>query len=716
MAFLSRVVCVAALAALTLLSGASAGVNTPHSGWYSGNPLLGPNTLTDLVCAGNTCYASGEFGTLLKTTDGGETWTGIVTGLTVGLTKVRLAGDSPERVIIGGGCALRRSDDGGETFRRLLFSASEMSCDAAVTAFSFPTDSSGYILLADSRVLVTTDGGASFSRGAMVPGAEAADILCTGERTCFAAVTAAHVYRTTDGAGSWARVADFGSRGETFRSLEQADPSTLYVAGRGQAVMKSTDGGSTWTYRRAVNVAAHFRMFRCANALECVGTVDGGGLIIRTADGGVTWGALVPSGDFKFAVDFASGRRVIVAGALGSVEVSDDIGSTWRTTASRMRGDFSDLVAVSDRIAYAGGSRGVVARTTDGGQSWVNVSPPSETTIIGITGAAPARLYVLAEDGTLLRSDNGGQSYRTLSGYSGRPLAIHAVGEDAVLLIGPRGVVRSPDGGDTFRAVPAGAVRGRALRAVDPAGSAVVVYGPRAAALSRDAGVSWTAIRLPNARLVRDLDFATARVGYVLDTRGILWRTANGGRTWTVLRSLGTSGLYEVEFSDALNGYAIVRTFGSFRNLGLVLRTADGGRSWRPQLVSRKLLRRLATAGGNDYAVAADGELYATAAGGDAGAAQAITLSARPRTVSAKGAVTVSGRLAPAREGQIVVARLSAGRWVVQRATAGADGAFTTRWRVTRDAVFVAQVLGDADHAGAGTQPLAVRVRLRRKR
>ena len=42
MGFLSRFVCVAALAALTLLAGATAGVNTPHSGWYSGNPLLGP--------------------------------------------------------------------------------------------------------------------------------------------------------------------------------------------------------------------------------------------------------------------------------------------------------------------------------------------------------------------------------------------------------------------------------------------------------------------------------------------------------------------------------------------------------------------------------------------------------------------------------------------------------------------------------------------------
>ena len=185
MRLLSRVVCVAALAALTLLSGATAGVNTPHSGWYSGNPLLGPNTLTDLACSGSTCYASGEFGTLLKSTDGGTTWAGIVTGLTLNLSKVRLAGGSPDRVLVGGGCAVRRSDDGGDTFFRLPFSARDTGCPAGVASFSFPTDRTGYLLLADSRVLSTADGGRSFSRRTAVPGG-ADDILCTAERTCFA--------------------------------------------------------------------------------------------------------------------------------------------------------------------------------------------------------------------------------------------------------------------------------------------------------------------------------------------------------------------------------------------------------------------------------------------------------------------------------------------------------------------------------------------------
>src|SRR5215203_3014090 len=109
------------IAALAVLTTASAGVNTPQSGWYSGNPLLGPNALRDLACAGSTCYASGDFGTLLKSTDSGSTWTGIVTGLTLDLRRVGVAGAQAEQVIVGSECALRRSDNGGDSFVRLPF-------------------------------------------------------------------------------------------------------------------------------------------------------------------------------------------------------------------------------------------------------------------------------------------------------------------------------------------------------------------------------------------------------------------------------------------------------------------------------------------------------------------------------------------------------------------------------------------------------------------
>jgi len=706
MGYLSRFVCAAAVA-LTLLSGASAGVNNPQSGWYSGNPLLGPNNVLDLACAGATCYASGEFGTLLKSTDAGATWSGIVTGLTLDMSRVRLAGGSADRVVVGGGCAVRRSNDGGETFFRLPFTARDTGCTDGVVSFSFPTANTGYLVLASGRVLSTADGGRTFTRRTPVPGG-ALDILCVAERTCFGVGPTGLVQRTADGGVSWTQV---GSASSRLESLVQADPLTLYAVGFLRTVMKSTDGGATWTRKTAVNSSPSLRKIACGDALHCLIATDTGSQLTRTTDGGGSFTAVVPSSDPTYAVGFAGPNRAVAAGALGSAEVSNDAGETWSVVGGRIAGAFGVVAAVSDSVAYAGGAQGVLARTADRGQTWVNVSPPTESTVTGLAGAGAERLYVLAADGTVQRSDNGGGSYSLLNTGAVRPLAIVAPAADVLLLVGPRGLLRSTNAGETFDAVGGGAGRAT-LTGADLASGAVVAYSPRVAFLSTDRGERWRRLVLPRKRMIRDLDFATARRGYALDTRGALWLTVNGGRAWRSLPTLGTSGGYAVEFASPRVGYVAVRTFGRLRGLGLVLKTADGGQSWHPQLVSRMPVAVLEAGGAVDYALAGESALYATQVAGDVGEPQGMTLAPRPRALRRSGRVVVSGRLTPADGGEeIVVARLAGGRWTTIVAVAASNGSFSTRWRMTRSSVFVAQVLGDADHAGTGTRPLTVRVR-----
>ncbi len=695
--------------AIALVSTASAGVNTPHSGWYSGNPILGPNTLTDLACSGSTCYASGQFGTLLKSKDAGATWVGIVTGLTLDLNRIRLAGGSGDRVLVGGGCALRRSDDGGDTFFRLPFTARDTGCRDPLTSVSFPTAGTGYLLLSGGKVLSTADSGHTFTRRTPVPGG-ATDILCTAERTCFASGPSGLIERTTDGAVSWTQVASFP--GSNLVGLERADPATLYAVGYNLTLVKSVDAGATWMRKTVRDVpGANLTSIRCGDALACLITTQGGNLL-RTTDGGENYTSVVPSSDQTLAVSFAGQTRAVAAGAFGSAEVSNDQGESWAPVGSRIGGAFHALTAASDSVAYAGGEQGVLARTSDRGQTWSNVSPPTDATILSLAGVGPDRLYVLASDRSLQRSDNGGGSYSLLDPGTTAPVSVAAVDVDRLLLIGPRGLVYSADGGETFSQVQDRAVRNAQLVAVDFGAGSVVAYGPRAAAVSADGARNWRKVPLPRMRIVRDLDFANPRLGFVLDTRGAFWRTANGGRSWGRVSALGTSAGYAVSFADRLNGYVAVAGFGSVQG-GFVLRTGDGGRSWHPQLVSRALVNAMTSfnLGSTDYALAVGSFLYATTTRGDTGAPAKLTISAKPRSLRKAGPVRVSGRLRPADGGEeIVVARLAGGRWTTRRVTAASNGTFVARWSVSGPSVFVAQVLGDADHVGAGTPAITVRV------
>lgn len=720
-----RVRALAAAAALalvfvvTLLSAASAGVNTPYSGWYSGNPLLGPNRLTDLVCAGNTCYVSGDRGVVLKSTDGGSTWAGIVTGLTVNLPRVRLIGGDAGKIITGGGCAVRRSDDGGETFSRLPFAPSDTACPFTVAALAFPSSNVGYLVLGDGNVVSTADGGRTFSRKTAIPGgatngSNAADVLCTTDTTCFAATPAGTIQRTTDGGGSWTQVS--ASSGQSLRGLE-AVGSSLYAVGNGLTVRKSTDGGATWVPRPVVGIpAANLTSIRCATASTCLISSEAGNQVLRTEDGAGTFTTVAPSTDPIFAVELASDTRALAAGASGSAAVSDDAGENWRAVGSRIAGQFTTLHAASGTLAYAGGGGGVMARTTNAGQTWTNVSAPTTALIASIAAPTADRVFVLGADGTVQRSDNGGVSYKLLNtGTTTAPRGITAVDANTVLLVGPVGVRRSTDGGDTFHASTANAVRQSSLQWFDDAGSSIVAYGARAIASSSDRGNTWRAIKRPKKQLIRDVDFVSPQTGYLLDGRGKLWRTSNAGRSWGLLNTTGVPG-YLIEFSDASNGYLVNGSHawvaGGAEGEGNILRTSDGGLSWRPQLLSREFgPRALESAGGTDYMLAGDSALFATTTGGSAGAPQTLSIRTKTRLLKKAGRLSISGTLTPADGGElVVVSQYSDGSWLSQSTLVAANGTFATRWEIRRTAVYVAQVLGDADHAAAGTKALTVKV------
>jgi photosystem II stability/assembly factor-like uncharacterized protein len=145
------VVVVAVLAAALGLPGtASAGVAEGHSGWYWGNPLPQGRTLNDLAfSSGGRGYAVGDFGAILRTDDGGSTWSGLSTGLTTDLRHVRTI--SPDSFVVAGGCALRRSDDGGQSFQRLPWTASDLRCTSSIGAVFFASSNVGYLMLDKDR-------------------------------------------------------------------------------------------------------------------------------------------------------------------------------------------------------------------------------------------------------------------------------------------------------------------------------------------------------------------------------------------------------------------------------------------------------------------------------------------------------------------------------------------------------------------------------------
>jgi photosystem II stability/assembly factor-like uncharacterized protein len=106
-----------------------------------------------------------------------------------------------------------------------------------------------------------------------------------------------------------------------------------------------------------------------------------------------------------------------------------------------------------------------------------------------------------------------------------------------------------------------------------------------------NAGNQWTEVHPPsNIKKIAAVSLQTSKLGYLLDTSGVLHITQNGGETWSS-RSLGlkdeelpinNAPLAAIRFNDPQHGLVIV--YRGNRQIWAFL-TADGGLTWQRERV-----------------------------------------------------------------------------------------------------------------------------------
>ena len=286
--------------------GGTGAVTVGHSGWNWGNPLPQGQTIKALEFDGARGYAAGDFGTVLTTEDSGATWSGAATGVTESLDRISIV--DQDSVVVSGGCIVRRSDDGGRTFVRLPWTASDARCGEGVVDPGLPGQRDGLPRCSeDGSILRTEDGGRTWARRTAVPGTRAAggnfaptDIAFTSPSEGIASTSQGHLYRTTDAAVSWTLVRDDPG---VIEDVHFVTPTVALSVGS-HGVLRTEDGGATW--EQQANGPALSRI-RCVDALTCIATTPSGQSLMRTSDGGVTFTSVSPSSTKLLAAAFAAG-------------------------------------------------------------------------------------------------------------------------------------------------------------------------------------------------------------------------------------------------------------------------------------------------------------------------------------------------------------------------------------------------------------------------
>jgi len=273
----------------------------------------------------------------------------------------------------------------------------------------------------------------------------------------------AFILRSAGAAHVW-RKAGLGRLGNyLFSAVTEAPGGALWAVGdagyHDAVIVRSTDGGRTWSTRRSTRVDTLFGVdFPSART----GWVCGArGTLLRSGDGGRSWKQVAgaPPGDL-LALDFSDARRGWVAA--GDERLPDarllytaDGGRTWSATYTAPHVLLYGLEVLGAEVWAAGGDpalgRGVIVHGSAAGPWAEQWGGPVR--LADVAMADPSRGWAVGDGGTVLRTTDGGATWAPqASGVAFDLTAVTALDAFRARAVGDgEGILVTDDGGSTWR-------------------------------------------------------------------------------------------------------------------------------------------------------------------------------------------------------------------------------------------------------------------------
>lgn len=605
--------------------------------WHWLNPLPRGETLNDVGIApddANWGYAVGNFGCVMKTTDGGANWhlktppAPADPSLPIpNLYSVSVISASTAWVSGENGYVARTTDYGSS------WTLQDSKMDGTVTEVFFLNQWEGWACSNTGKLAYTADGGTTWTLSSDIfPGVYFQSLYFTSDSDGFAVATGG-VYKTTNGGIDWVMTHTWTGSAAMDVAFMPGNPDIGWAvcfnrSDTGNSAYRTSNHGVTW---EPIDIGYGYWSSICMNADGTVWVAGAGSQPKRLAtfaDGPAPVVTEMAYAGYSSpnlnALDCSSGSAVLAVGGSGTIVRTANGGTTWTARSSMTQTNFYDVQFLDLRTGYACTDAGKVWKTTNAGVSWTATSLDAGVLLYELYFLDENTGWAVGAGGRIYKTINGGVDWsQQTTGVTDELLGVRFVDANKGWAVGQNGrLLSTSNGGTSWSASTLGSGY---LTDIDFYGTqdGVVVGSGGAVYVTSNGGTNWSlptgpASVTPDFESVDMVDATTFYAGSN-PASSVLWGSATllkataDGATWNPApldnTARGTfnwhSTVFDIQFVDANNGWV------SFSD-GYVGKTTDGGVTWQYTRVSDDRFTGISVVSGYAWGVGVGGKIMST--------------------------------------------------------------------------------------------------------
>jgi photosystem II stability/assembly factor-like uncharacterized protein len=601
---------------------------TDDNGWKWQFPKPQGNTLRDIYLFNkSSAIAVGDFGTVIKTTDGGNSWDvqHHAGGTAIQLNSVyfidELNGWTAGGTYSSNNNVLLKTGDGGNTWH-------EVNTDTTLPYNSvwFVDTDTGFVFGEGGIILRTTNGGSSWDTrsiddyiGLYLDVFRLNAVTFIDKQTGFLVGDGYYgneIYKTTDCGRTWQwnEQIIMPKIIKGFNDISFIDKNHGFIVGADGVFIRTTDQGNSWQ-RDTIDGNGLSVFF--TDTLS--GWASGNGYILHTTDGGNNW-IMINSNqitnDALFKVRLSDMNYGWFVGGTGIIYRTNDAGNNW--IAQRQKAyQFGSIYFTNETTGWAVGDSGVIFNSTDSGLNWNKQYQNDSLSLSSVyaidnqyvfaVGAFIKGLSIWDEMGVIFKTSNGGETWtnqRMDSVYKFNSIVF--VNNSTGWMSGVSSILlKTTDKGNSWTKIVLDTSITNTKTSLGKiqfvnenigwVGLLFLANGQLYGKILKttDGGNSWNPQNIPSLSSPSSY-FVNDQLGWMIgDSNGIskTYKTSDGGANWVLSGSTYPEYSTNIFFSNATTGW--IASYNYVKQSSSITRTTDGGNTWVRQNIPSKGLTDL---------------------------------------------------------------------------------------------------------------------------